>query len=160
MPLPPFLRRGGNQTLQARRHACLLTCDAFLHTIDIIGDSVYLLYANLFDLTRQTARGPGRDRIDARRVCACAAGLCCGLCRTLSARQDLGRQGAPTPERRRRQRRLAADGRQAALHPRLPEDQSAANHARLAMRSEPAPDQLLDASLAPRLATCLSRSRH
>src|SRR5712692_7513630 len=58
--------------------------------IDIIGDSVYLLYANLFDLTRQTARVPGRDRTDARRICTCAAGLCCGLCRTLSARQDLG----------------------------------------------------------------------
>src|SRR5712692_10262495 len=101
--------------------------------LDIIVDSVYLLYANLFDLTRQTARVPGRDRTDARRVCACAAGLCCGLCRTLSARQDLGRQGAPTPGRRWRPRRLVADGRQAALHPRLPEDQSAANHARLAI---------------------------
>src|SRR6266568_3615325 len=101
--------------------------------IDIIGDSVYLLYANLSDLTRQTTRVPGRDRTDARRVCACAAGLCCGLCPPLSARQDLGRQGAPTPGRRRRQRRLAADGRQAVLHPRLPEDQSAANHARLAI---------------------------
>src|SRR6266446_6922614 len=102
-------------------------------TKDIIGDSVYLLYANLSDLTRQTTRVPGRDRTDARRVCACAAGLCCGLCPPLSARQDLGRQGAPTPGRRRRQRRLAADGRQAVLHPRLPEDQSAANHARLAI---------------------------
>src|SRR3989475_12520679 len=102
-------------------------------SIDIIGDSVYLLYANLSDLTRQTTRGPGRDRTDARRVCACAAGLCCGLCRPLSTRQDLGRQGAPTPERRRRQRRLITDGRQTALHPRLPEDQSATNSARLAL---------------------------
>src|SRR2546427_12476911 len=128
-------------------------------SIDIIGDSVYLLYANLFDLTRPTARGPGRDRTDARRVCACAAGLCCGLCRTLSARQDPGRQGAPTPERRRHHRRLAADGRHAALHPRRPADQSTAHHARLAMRSAPAPDPLLDASRAPRLATGLRRSR-
>src|SRR2546428_14077497 len=106
-------------------------------TIDIIGDSVYLLYANLFDLTRQTARVPGCDRTDARRVCACAAGLCCGLCRTLSARQDLGRQGAPTPGRRRRPRRLVADGRQAAVHPRLQEDQSTANKSDLAMRARP-----------------------
>src|SRR3979409_1009934 len=50
---------------------------------DIIGDIVYLLYANLYDLTRQTARVPGRDRPDARRVCASPAGFCCGLCRTL-----------------------------------------------------------------------------
>src|SRR5258706_9866072 len=98
---------------------------------DIIGDSVYLLYANLFDLTRQTARVPRRDRTDARRVCACATSLCCGLCPPLSARQDLGRQGAPPPERRRRQRRLAAHGRQAAPYPRLLQDSSAANHARL-----------------------------
>src|SRR4029434_5788664 len=100
--------------------------------IDIIGDSLYLLCVNLCDLTRQTARVPSCDRTHARRVCACAAGLCCGLCRTLSATQDLGRQGAPPPERRRCQRRFVPDGRQAALHPRLPEDQSAANHARLA----------------------------
>src|SRR5437016_4762581 len=133
--------------------------EAFL-AIDIIGDSVYLLYAHLSDLTRQTTRVPGRDRTETRRVCACAAGLCCGLYPPLSARQDLGRQGAPTPGRRRRQRRLAADGRQAVLHPRLPEDQSAATHARLAIRSEPTPDQLLDSSFAPRLATRLSRSRH
>src|SRR5437870_2370497 len=131
-----------------------------LSILDIIGDSVYLLYAHLSDLTRQTTRVPGRDRTETRRVCACAAGLCCGLYPPLSARQDLGRQGAPTPGRRRRQRRLAADGRQAVLHPRLPEDQSAANHARLAIRSEPTPDQLLDSSFAPRLATRLSRSRH
>src|ERR1700674_2415776 len=127
--------------------------------LDIIGDSVYLLYANLFDLTRQTARVPGRDRTDARRICTCATGLCCGLCQTLYARQDLGRQGAPTSARRRRERRLATDGRQAALYPRLPEDQSAANHARLAIRSEPTTDPLLDSSLAPRLATRLSRAR-
>src|SRR5713101_10004377 len=130
-----------------------------IEIVDIIGYSIYLLYANLFDLTRPTARVPGRDRTDARRVCACAAGLYCGLCCTLSATQDLRRQGAPTPGRRRRQRRLAADGRQAALHPRLPEDQSAANYARLAIRSEPAPNQLLDSSLAPRLATGLNHSR-
>src|SRR5438445_3655286 len=130
------------------------------YLLDIIGDSVYLLYAHLSDLTRQTTRVPGRDRTETRRVCACAAGLCCGLYPPLSARQDLGRQGAPTPGRRRRQRRLAADGRQAVLHPRLPEDQSAANHARLAIRSEPTPDQLSDSSFAPRLATRLSRSRH
>src|SRR5262249_23713001 len=105
-------------------------------TLDIIGDSVYWLYANLFHLTRQTARDPGCDRTDARRVCACAAGLCCGLCRTLSARQDLGRQGAPTPGRWRRQRRLVADGRQAALYSGLSEDESAANDARLAIRAE------------------------
>src|SRR5213593_1221395 len=113
--------------------------------------SVYLLYANLFNLTRQTARVPRRDRTDTRRVCASAPGLCCGLCCSLSAREDLGRQGAPTPERRRRQRRLAADGRQAALYPCLREDQSAANHARLAIRAEPTPDQRLDSSLTPRL---------
>src|SRR4029453_18013719 len=69
-----------------------------LHVIDIIGDSIYLLCVNLCDLTRQTARVPSCDRTHARRFCACAAGLCCGLCRTLSARQDLGRQGAPPPE--------------------------------------------------------------
>src|SRR3954447_14388077 len=101
--------------------------------IDIIGESVYWLYANLCNPTSQIARVSGRDRTDARRVCACAAGLCCGLCRPLSTRQDLGRQGAPTPERRRRQRRLITDGRQTALHPRLPEDQSATNSARLAL---------------------------
>src|SRR5215510_241484 len=49
--------------------------------LDIIGGSVYWLYAHLCDLTRQTARVPGCDRTDARRVCAGAAGLCCGLCR-------------------------------------------------------------------------------
>src|SRR6266853_622812 len=98
-------------------------------TIDIIGDSVYLFHANLFDLTRQTARVLGCDQPDARRVRPCAASLCCGLCCPLSARQDLGRQGTPTPERRWRQRRLAADGRQTVLYPRLPENQSLANHA-------------------------------
>src|SRR4029450_8813409 len=102
-------------------------------TVDIIGDSVYWLYANLCNPTSQIARVSGRDRTDARRVCMCADGLCCCLCRPLSTRQDLGRQGAPTPERRRRQRRLITDGRQTALHPRLPEDQSAANYARLAI---------------------------
>src|SRR4029450_673180 len=98
--------------------------------IDIIGDRVYWLDAHLFDLTRQTARVPGCDRPDARRVCAWAAGFRCGLCHTLSARQDLGRQGAPTPGRRRRQRCLVADGRQAALYSGLSEDESAANDAR------------------------------
>jgi Type II intron maturase len=97
--------------------------------IDIIGDSVYLFHANLFDLTRQTARVLGCDQPDARRVRPCAASLCCGLCCPLSARQDLGRQGTPTPERRWRQRRLAADGRQTVLYPRLPENPSLANHA-------------------------------
>src|SRR5712691_8173391 len=130
------------------------------HTIDIIGDRVYLLYADLCDLTRQTARVSGRDRTDARRVCACAAGICRGLCRPLSDRQDLGRQGAPTAGRRRRARWLAADGRQTALHPRLSEDQSAANHARLAIQSEPTTDSLLYPSLAAHVATSLSRSRH
>src|SRR6266436_10185892 len=127
--------------------------------LDIIGDSVYWLYANLCDLTRPTARVPGRDRPDARRVCACTAGLYCRLCRTLSARQDVGRQGTPTPGRRRRQRRFAAQGRQAVLPPRLPEDQSAANDARFAIRAESTPAQRLDASLAPRPATRLRRSR-
>src|SRR5437016_4738922 len=101
--------------------------------IDIIGDSVYLFHANLFDLTRQTARVLGCDQPDARRVRPYAASLCCGLCCPLSARQDLGRQGASTPERRRRQRHFVTDARQAALHPRLPEDQYAANYARLAI---------------------------
>src|SRR5882762_8246071 len=128
-------------------------------TIDIIGDSVYLLYANLYDLTRQTARVRGRDRPDARRVCASPAGFCCGLCRTLSVRQDLARQGAPTPERWRRQRRFAAYGRQAVLHPGLPEDQSAANDARVAIRAESTAEPLLDSSLAPCPETCLSRAR-
>src|SRR5215813_5336504 len=126
------------------------------HILDIIGGSVYWLYANLCDLTRQTARVPGCDRTDARRVCAGAAGLCCGLCRTLSARPDLGRQGAPTPGRRRRPRRLVADGRQAALYSGLSEDESAANDARLASRAEPTPDPLLDSSPAPGLAARLS----
>src|SRR5262252_4820885 len=109
----------------------MTTCEqcVSLRPIDIIGDSVYWLYAHLCDLTRQTARVPGCDRPDARRVCACAAGLCCGLCRTLSARPHLGRQGAPTPGRRRRPRRLVADGRQAALYSGLSEDESAANDA-------------------------------
>src|ERR1700758_1537921 len=101
----------------------------WLWVLDIIGDSVYLFHANLFDLTRQTARVLGCDQPDARRVRPCAASLCCGLCCPLSARQDLGRQGTPTPERRWRQRRLAADGRQTVLYPRLPENQSLANHA-------------------------------
>src|SRR5882762_10245970 len=127
--------------------------------LDIIGDSVYLLYANLYDLTRQTARVRGRDRPDARRVCASPAGFCCGLCRTLSVRQDLARQGAPTPERWRRQRRFAAYGRQAVLHPGLPEDQSAANDARVAIRAESTAEPLLDSSLAPCPETCLSRAR-
>src|SRR5215467_9133651 len=59
--------------------------------IDIIGDSVDLLYANLYNPPRQNARVSGRDRTDAQRVCACAVSLCCGLCRPLSSRQDLGR---------------------------------------------------------------------
>src|SRR4029453_6032950 len=101
------------------------SCSSTAKQIDIIGDSVYWLYANLCSPTSQIARVSGRDRTDARRVCAWAAGLCCGLCRPLSPRQDLGRQGAPTPERRRRQRGLITDGRQTALHPRLPDDQSA-----------------------------------
>src|SRR5262245_25609987 len=101
--------------------------------LDIIGDSVDLLYANLCNPPRQTARVSGRDRTDTQRVCACAASLCCGLYRPLSSRQDLGREGAPTPERRRRQRRLIPAGRQTALHPCLSEDQSAANHAWLAI---------------------------
>src|SRR5262245_29401136 len=101
--------------------------------LDIIGDSVDLLYANLCHPPRQTARVSGRDRTDTQRVCACAASLCCGLYRPLSSRQDLGREGAPTPERRRRQRRLIPAGRQTALHPCLSEDQSAANHAWLAI---------------------------
>src|SRR5262245_13425048 len=108
-------------------------CHTTPRTIDIIGDSVYLLYANLCDLTRQTARVSGSDRTHARRICACAASLCCSLYCTVSARQDLGRQGAPTPERRRRQRHFVTDGRQAAIHPHLPEDQSATNSARLAI---------------------------
>jgi Helix-turn-helix of DDE superfamily endonuclease/DDE superfamily endonuclease len=49
-----------------------------LFVVDIIGDSVYLLYANLCNPPRQTARVSGRDRTDAQRVCACAAGLCGG----------------------------------------------------------------------------------
>src|SRR5436853_5338092 len=85
-------------------------------SLDIIGDSVYLFHANLFDLTRQTARVLGCDQPDARRVRPYAASLCCGLCCPLSARQDLGRQGASTPERRRRQRHFVTDARQAALH--------------------------------------------
>src|SRR2546423_15596056 len=112
--------------------------------LDIIGDSVYLLYANLYDLTRQTARVPGRDRPDARRVCASPAGLCCGLCRTLSVRPDLARQGAPPPERWRRPRRVAAQGRQAVLHPGLPADPSAANDARVAIRAESTTQPLLE----------------
>src|SRR5215831_4471678 len=140
------------------RHALSIVCNSC--SIDIIGDSVYWLYAHLCDLTRQTARVPGCDRPDARRVCACVADLCCGLCRTLSARPDLGRQGTPTPGRRRRHRRLVADGRHAALSSGLSEDESAANDAWLAMRAEPPPDPRLDASPAPGLAARLSRSRH
>jgi hypothetical protein len=127
--------------------------------LDIIGDSVYLLYANLCDLTRQTARVSGSDRTHARRVGACAAGLGCSLYGTVAASQDLGRQGAPTPERRRRPRHVVTDGRQAALPPRLPADQSAPTSARLAMCSEPTPAPRVDSSLAPRLATRLSDAR-
>ena len=46
------------------------------------------------------------------------------------------------------------------FYPRLSEDQSPANHARLALWAEPTPDALLDSSLAARLATGLSRARH
>ena len=137
---------------------CVCCCDRCRETLSGIVYTYCML--TYIDLTRQTARVPGCDRTDARRVCASAPGLCCGLCCAVSARQDLGRQGAPTPERRRRQRRLATDGRQTALYPRLPEDQSVANHAWLAIRAEPTPDPLLDSSLAARLATRLSRSRH
>src|SRR6266536_2359767 len=120
-----------NQIRSKHRTSVEATVRALLiaWALDIIGDSVYLFHANLFDLTRQTARVLGCDQPDARRVRPCAASLCCGLCCPLSARQDLGRQGAPTPERRWRQRRLAADGRQTVLYPRLPENQSLANHA-------------------------------
>src|SRR5207237_5961734 len=93
-------------------------------TIDIIGDSVYLFHANLFDLTRQTARVLGCDQPDARRVRPYAASLCCGLCCPLSARQDLGRQGASTPERRRRQRHFVTDTRQTDIHHGIPDGQS------------------------------------
>src|SRR5215468_9423283 len=130
-----------------------------LSILDIIGDRVYLLYANLCDLTRQTARVSSSDRTHTRRVCACAAGLCCGLCWTLSARQDLGRQGAPPPEWWRRQRRFVTDGRPAALPPHRPEDQATAHHARLAICSAPTPDPLLASSRAPRLATRLRSAR-
>src|SRR3989475_9973118 len=94
-----------------------------LALLDIIGDSVYLFHANLFDLTRQTARVLGCDQPDARRVRPCAASLCCGLCCPLSARQDLGRQGTPTPERRWGPKGLGADGRQNVLFLRRPRKQ-------------------------------------
>src|SRR5262249_44759138 len=80
----------------------------------------------------------------------------CGLCSVLSIEQDLARTGAPTAGRWRRQRRLAADGRQAALYSCLSEDESATNDARPAMRAESTPDQLLDSSLVPGLAARLS----
>src|SRR5262245_47506134 len=57
-------------------------------------------------------------------------------------------------------RPLVPDGRQVAFYPRLSEDKSPANHARLALWAEPTPDELLDSSLAARLATGLSRARH
>src|SRR5262249_18446217 len=150
--VPVKTKSGSSPHAWGTRSPFLLSSSAIL---DIIGDSVYLLYANLCDLTRQTARVSGSDRTHARRVCVCAARLCCSLYCTVSARQDLGRQGAPTPERRRRHRHFVTDGRQAALHPHLPEDPSATHSARLAMCSEPTPDPLLDSSLAPRLATRL-----
>src|SRR5215470_1703083 len=77
--------------LLAARALGLGTVLTTLHTKDIIGDSVDLLYANLYNPPRQNARVSGRDRTDAQRVCACAVSLCCGLCRPLSSRQDLGR---------------------------------------------------------------------
>src|SRR6266852_4262628 len=57
-------------------------------------------------------------------------------------------------------RDLAPDGRQTAFYPRLPKNQSLTNHAWLTIPAAPTPDQLLDSSLAARLAPGLSRSRY
>src|SRR4029434_8126831 len=76
------------------------------------------------------------------------------------ARKDLGRQAAPASCRWWGHRDLATDGRQTAFYPRLPKTQSFTDHAWLKTPAEPPPDQLLDSSLAARLATGLSRSRY
>src|SRR2546421_1868894 len=98
------------------------------------------------------------DRTDTRRVCAFAAGVCRVLYRTLSTGQDLGRPGTPTASWRGRQRRLGTDGRQAALHSHLSEDQTPANPARLVLQAAPIPDQRLDSSSAACLAARLRRA--
>src|SRR5262245_57481889 len=125
-------------------------------SIDIIGNSVQSLHANLHHLTRQTARVSCRDRTDACRVCASAASLCYCLCGAVSTGQDLGGQAAPTSSRGRGHWRFATDGRQTAVPARFSEDQCVANYAWLAIRSEPTPDQLLDSSLTARSAARLA----
>src|SRR5262249_10145026 len=128
--------------------------------IDIIGDSVYFLHANVHYLKRQVTRVSGGDRLDARGVSTGVAGVCCGLYHLLSAGQNLARQSPPAEGGRWCQRPLVPDGRPVAFYPRLSEDQSPANHARLTLWAEPTPEQLLNSSLAARLAPGLSRARH
>src|SRR5262249_14849881 len=118
------------------------------------------LYANLHYFARQTTRLSRRDWTDPRGVSACVASICRGLYHLLSTGQNLARQSTPTEVGRRRQRPLGPGGRQIAFSPRLSEDQPPANHAWLALWAESTPDALLDSSLAPRLATGLSRARY
>jgi hypothetical protein len=125
-------------------------CKGF--SLDIIGNSVQSLHANLHHLTRQTARVSCRDRADACRVCTSAPSICYGLCGAVSAGQDLGGQAAPTSSRWRGHWRLATDRRPTAVPARLSEDQAVAHYAWLAMRSAPPPDPLLEVSLPARSA--------
>src|SRR5207244_191462 len=83
--------------------------------LDIIGNSVYLLHANLYHHTKQTSRVPRCDWTDARRVCASAPGVCARLCGAVSVGSDLGGQAAPTSSRWWGHRSLATDGRQTAF---------------------------------------------
>ena len=114
-----------------------------------------LTYTTLKDRPRVS----GSDRTDARRVYACAAGGCRGLYHLLSVGQNLARQVRQRQVGGGAKGILAQMGRQVALYSRLSEDQSPANHARLALWAEPTPEQLLVSSLT-RLAMRLSRARH
>lgn len=123
-----------------------------LNVIDIIGNSVYLVYVDLQQVERQTPRFPGGDRLEAGRVSALSADGPSRLGTPLSRGQALGGQGAPTAGRRRRQRRSADLGGQTPVHPGLPADHPPATAARPALRRESAPGPLLESSLAARRA--------
>src|SRR5262245_9455794 len=76
-------------------------------SLDIIGDSVYLVYAKLQKVARQPPRFSGGDRLDAGRVSETLAGLSDCLRNTLSPGVDVPRHSTAAPCRRRCQRRVA-----------------------------------------------------
>src|SRR5262249_32755734 len=135
----------------ARQEILIGFCQTVLRLVS--GQRKVQNYSNLYYFERQTTGVSGRARIDTRRVYAGVASVCRGLYRLLSTGQNLARQRTSTEGGRWRQRPLGPHGSQVTVHSRLSEDQSLANHAWLTHWAEPTPDELLDSSLAARLAT-------